>query len=475
MAGLIKPDICVIGAGSGGLSVAAAAAAFGVHVVLVEKARMGGDCLNHGCVPSKALIAAASAAQAMREAGRFGIAPVEPDVDFRKVVRHVQSVIAHIAPNDSVERFTALGVHVIRAAGSFADRRTLVAGDWHIRARRFVVATGSSPAIPAIAGLDSVPYFTNETIFAETKLPADLAIIGAGPIGLELAQAFRRLGSQVTVLDSGAGLKREDPELAAVALRALAAEGVVLQDNARIARVERRGRSAILIHGERAGASFTVQCSHLLVAAGRRPNIDGLALDKAGVRTNDRGIATGPSLRTSNRRIYAVGDVAGQGQFTHLANYHAGLVLRPLLFRLKARAEPRLVPRVTYMSPEIAQVGMTEAEARAAGSRFSVLRWPFAENDRAQTGRATEGHIKIIAGRRGRILGVGIVGEGAGELIDTWSLAIAGGLTLRQMTAHVVAYPTRSEIGKRAAISYFAGATGNPWVRRLVRWLSRLG
>lgn len=475
MTTLLTPDICVIGGGSGGLTVAAGAAAFGVPVVLVEKGRMGGDCLNYGCVPSKALIAAARRADAMRNAAQFGIADVEPEVDFREVHRHVHSVIAAIAPNDSVERFQALGVHVVSAEARFRDRRTVIAGDFEIRARRFVVATGSSPLVPPIPGLDEVGYLTNETVFDLKRLPGHLVIVGGGPVGIELAQAHRRLGSRVTVVEGAVALGREDPELAAIALRRIRADGVEIRENSKVVRVEKRGRNGVRVYVEQEGAVATVDGTHLLLAVGRAANVAGLDLEKAGVRFDNKGVKVSDKLRTSNRRVYAVGDAAGGLQFTHVAGYHGGLVLRPLLFRLAARENRAIIPRVTYADPEIAQVGMTEAEARAKHGRIGVLRWPYSENDRAQAERQTEGFVKVLADKGGRILGVGIVGANAGELISLWALAISRGLRLRDMTGFVPPYPTMSEIGKRAAISYFAPAARRPVVRWLLRLLRRFG
>jgi pyruvate/2-oxoglutarate dehydrogenase complex dihydrolipoamide dehydrogenase (E3) component len=471
----ISPDICVIGAGSGGLSVAAAAAAFGVSVVLVEKGKMGGDCLNYGCVPSKALIAAGKHAHAMRESGAFGILPVDPKVDFGKVNRHVHSVIEAIAPNDSVERFTALGVRVIEAAAHFVDGRTVAAGDWIIKARRFVVATGSSAAIPSIDGLSDVDFLTNETIFDLTRKPAHLVILGAGPIGMELAQAHRRLGCEVTVLEAGTALSREDPEMSAPVLRQLRAEGVSILEGNAVTSLARRGRTGIRVTIGNDEASTTVDGSHLLVATGRKPNVEGLGLEAAGIAFDRNGIRVDDRLRTSNRRVFAIGDVAGQGQFTHLAGYHAGLVVRAILFRLRARTRPQIVPRVTFTDPEIAQVGLSEGAAREAHKHINVLRWPLAENDRAQAERRTEGLVKLIADRKGRILGASIVGHGAGEMIAIWALAIERNLKLRDMTGYIAPYPTMGEIGKRAAVSYFVPATRKPWVRRIVRLLRLLG
>jgi len=474
MAERLQPDICVIGAGSGGLSVAAAAAAFGVSVVLVEKDKMGGDCLNTGCVPSKALIAAAKRARALADARAFGVSAGPAQIDFAKVHHHVHDVIAAIAPNDSKERFNGLGARVIAGAARFKDRNTVVVGDGiEIAARRFVIATGSSPALPPIAGLEAVPYLTNETVFDLTARPEHLIVIGAGAIGLELAQAFRRLGAAVTVLEAAQPLAREDGECAALVLDALAREGVIVRSNVAIARVEGAGaKIKVVVAGD---GEEAIEGSHLLIATGRRANTDGLALEQARIACDRNGIVVNKRLKTKNRRVYAIGDVAGRGQFTHLANYHAGLVIRNALFRLPVKVNPDLVPRVTFTDPELAHVGLTEAEARARGRTIRLLRWPYHENDRAQTERETVGHIKVVTDGRGKILGATIVGAGAGELITTWTLAIDRGLSIRALAGIIVPYPTLAEIGKRAAITYFTPSLTNVWVRRIITFLRRFG
>jgi pyruvate/2-oxoglutarate dehydrogenase complex dihydrolipoamide dehydrogenase (E3) component len=476
MAEILRPDICVIGGGSGGLSVVAAAAAFGVPVVLVERHKMGGDCLNTGCVPSKALLAAAKRAQIMRSAAPFGVTAQPVDVDFAKVHDHVQRVIAAIAPTDSAERFAGLGVRVIRGHAKFKDRRTVVVGDeYEIRARRFMIATGSTPALPPILGLDAGPYLTNETIFSLTERPDHLIIIGAGPIGLEMAQAFRRLGSVVTVLEAAAPLAKDDPECAAIVLDQLEREGVVVRGGVTVARVNHAsGRVAVTFEG--AGGEETIEGRYLLVATGRKPTTDGLDLDAAGIKFDRAGILVNKKLKTANRRVYAIGDVAaGQLQFTHAANYHAGLVIRNALFRLRVKVNNDAVPWVTYTEPELAQTGLTEALARARKLKIRILRWSYHDNDRAQAERETHGHIKVITTGKGKILGATIVGAQAGELIAMWTLAIAQGLNVRNLTDIVLPYPTLSEIGKRAAIDYFTPSLTSPWVRRIIAWLRIFG
>ena len=474
MSETLTPDICVIGAGSGGLSVAAAAAAFGVPVVLIEKGKMGGDCLNTGCVPSKALLAAADHADVARHTMPFGITTGRPNVDFAKVHHHVHSVIAAIAPNDSKERFGGLGVRVIEGTARFTDRRTVKVDEITIKARRFVIAAGSAPAIPPIPGLDSVPYLTNETIFDLKQCPERLLIVGAGPIGLELAQAFRRLGAEVTVLEAAAPLAKDDPECVQVVLDQLVREGIALRTGVRIARVEKAGQKVRAVL-ETAGGEHAIEGSHLLIATGRTPTTDGLGLEAAGVRSEKRGIVVNAGLVTSNRRIFAIGDIVGAAQFTHVANYHAGIVIRRALFRLGSRVDEDVIPWVTYTDPELAHVGLTEAAARQRYRAIRILRAPFHENDRAQAERATRGHVKVVTTRKGIIVGATIVGAHAGELITLWTLAIQQGLNIRAIAGLIVPYPTLSETGKRAAISYFTPSLTRPIVRRIIPFLRRFG
>jgi pyruvate/2-oxoglutarate dehydrogenase complex dihydrolipoamide dehydrogenase (E3) component len=476
MAELLKPDICVIGAGSGGLSVAAAAAAFGVSVALIEKGKMGGDCLNYGCVPSKALIAAGKRVENINGAGAFGVTTQGTKIKFPDVARHVENVIATIAPNDSKERFTALGVRVVEGAARFKDASTIIVDDEDIevQARRFVIATGSSADVPAIDGLADVPYLTNETVFDLTTCPKHLIVIGAGPIGLELAQAFRRLGADVTVLEAEAPLAHDDAECAEVVLEQLGREGVQLRTGIAITRVKRaRGKIQVTLAGP--AGEETVEGSHVLLAAGRRPNIDELGLDAAGIRREGDGIVVNKRLKTTNRRVYAIGDVAGGPQFTHVANYHAGLVVKNALFRLPAKVNYDRMPWVTYTDPELAQVGLTEAEARKRRYAIRILRWPFEENDRAQAERTTKGYIKVITTKRGRILGTTIVGTGAGELIATWALAIAQGLNIRVFIGTVLPYPTLAEVSRRAGLTYFTTSLTSPMLRRIINVLRRFG
>ena len=467
----LRPDLCVIGAGAGGLSVAAAAAAFGVPVVLIEKGRMGGDCLNYGCVPSKALLAAARRVADMRTASDLGVNAAAVRVDCPAVAQHVRDTIAALAPNDSAARFTGLGVRVIAGSAQFADRATVTVDDrFTIKARRFVIATGSTPSVPRIPGIAQTPFFTNETIFDLALQPEHLLIVGGGPVGVELAQAFRRLGSTVTVIEAATPLGKDDPECAAVVLAALERDGVVFRSGVRLVKVAGASTIQVTLSG-----GEVIEGSHLLIAAGRTPTIEGLGLERAGVATTPHGITVDRHLRTTNKHIYALGDVIGGLQFTHVANDHAGIVIRHALFRLPARIRYDAIPWVTYTDPELAQVGLTEDQARRAGHAVRILRWPYHENDRARIERASGGHIKVVTNRRGRILGATIVGRDAGELISIFTLAITQRLNIRALAGFIVPYPTLAEIGKRAAMSHFTPSLTSPMVRRIIGWLRRLG
>jgi pyruvate/2-oxoglutarate dehydrogenase complex dihydrolipoamide dehydrogenase (E3) component len=466
-------DIAVIGAGSAGLSIAAAAAQFGEKVVLFEKGEMGGDCLNTGCVPSKALLAAAKAAQAHRSSAKFGVEQHEPAVDFAKAMAHVESVIATIEPLDSQERFEGLGVTVIRAAARFTGPTTLEANGKTYNARRIVIATGSRAGVPPVPGLKDVPFFTNETIFKNRILPKHLIVIGGGPIGMEMALAHRRLGAEVTVLEAFQPLAKDDPELAAIVLESLSAEGITIHANAAISNIS-ASKPGIRIEFK---DKPPIEGSHLLVAAGRVPNIEGLNLEAANVEHTKRGITVDQSLRSiSNRKVYAAGDIAGGLQFTHVAGYHAGLVIRNALFRLPVKNRTDMIPWVTYTDPELAHVGLTEADARKThGDAVKVLKWQMHENDRAVAEGKTKGLVKVITGKRGVILGCSIVGANAGDMIAMWALAVSQKLKISAIANMVLPYPTVAEAGKRAAITYYAGLAQQPWTRRIIGFLKIFG
>lgn len=466
----IRTDLLVIGAGSGGLSVAAGAAQMGADVVLLEGHKMGGDCLNYGCVPSKALLAAAKAAHGQGHVAGFGLADLRPVVDYAAVMGHVACTIRQIEPMDSQERFEAMGVRVIRAFGRFVSPREVEADGTLIRARRVVIATGSAPLVPAIPGLEAVPYLTNETLFDLRERPDHLLIVGGGPIGVEMAQAHRRLGCRVTVIEGDRVLGRDDPELAALVCDSLRAEGVEIAEGAPVERVS--GEAGAVEVTTRDGRVFAG--SHLLVAVGRKANVERLNLAAAGVETTKTGIRVDSALRTTNRRVYAIGDVAGGLQFTHVAGYHAGVIVRSALFGLPSKAKEAHIPRVTYTEPELAQVGLSEPQAREVhGDRLEVVRVDFAHNDRALAERRAVGFAKLMV-VRGRPVGVSIVGPQAGELISLWSLALANRMKMSRIAAMVAPYPSIGELNKRLAGAYFSPRLfDSQMVKRVVRAVQR--
>ncbi|MFV0383622.1 dihydrolipoyl dehydrogenase family protein [Paracoccus sp. (in: a-proteobacteria)] len=470
----LETDLCILGGGAGGLSVAAGAAQMGARVVLLEPGPMGGDCLNTGCVPSKALRDAARLARLLQGGTRIpGIPATSARPDFAAIQDHVRAVIARIAPHDSQERFESLGVTVIRAPGRFVSARAVETPDTRITARRFVIATGARPVIPPLPGLDTVPCLTHETIFDLRTAPGHLLILGGGPVGLEMAQAHRRLGSAVTVITRNAALSGEDPELAAIIRDSLRRDGVELLENTTLAGAEGQP-GAIRLH---TGDGRTLTGTHLLIAAGRRPDTAGLGLGQAGIATTPTGaIRVDNGLRTGNRRAYAIGDVTGLAPFTHVAGYHAGLVVRAALLGLPVRVRHDHLPHVIHTDPELAHVGLTEARARTLyDNRIEVIRVPFADNDRAVAQARTDGLIKLVI-RKGRPVGVSIAGPGAGEAIHLWALALANRMRMRQVAAMVAPYPTLGEIGRTAAGRYYAqhlfeSSAVKTVVRLIQRWL----
>ncbi len=460
-------DVIVIGGGAAGLTAAGGLAMFGLRVALCEPGPMGGECLNTGCVPSKALIAAAARAYAAKRPA-MGVA-LSPSVDWAGVRAHIDAAIATIAPHDAPERFEAMGVEVIGSRARFLDAKTLTAGNRELRAPRIVIATGSRPAVPPIEGLADTPYLTNETLFALDRLPEHLVILGGGAIGCEMAQAFRRLGARVTVIEGGAALAREDPEAASLVLGELRAEGVDLRTGVAATSVERVGAGVrvTLAGGEVVGGS------HLLVATGRRADLDTLDLDAAGVRHGKNGIEVDARRRTSRRHIFAIGDCRAGPRLTHVAGYEGSLVALQIATGWPAKVDWRALPHVTYTDPELAQIGMTEAEARAAHPDVEVTREAFADNDRAVTEGDARGFIKLVR-RGGTVLGVTIVGARAGELLLPWTQAITGKASSFALGSAIVAYPTRSEIGKAAAFAAWQPRVFGPVPRRWAMLLARL-
>jgi len=466
---IIKTDICVIGAGSGGLSVAAGAVKMGASVVLLEGHLMGGDCLNFGCVPSKALIAAGKHAYDMQSGADFGVTPVAPEISYSAAKDHVNRVVETIAPIDSQERFEGLGVTVLREFGQFISPSEVLAGDVTIKARRFVIATGSSPFVPPIPGLENVPYYTNETIFELRERPEHLLIVGGGPIGLEMAQAHARLGCEVTVIEGMKALGKDDPELAAIVLERLRCEGINIAEDAMAQEI--RGQAGAIEIEVKDGRVF--KGTHLLMAVGRKANIVDLGLEAAGIKF-DRSITVNAGLRTTNKKVYAIGDVVGSLQFTHVAGYHAGIIIRSMLFGLPAKTRTDHIPWATYTDPELAQVGLSEAQAREKhDTKLEVVRFEYKENDRAIATGLTTGMIKVMV-VKGRPVGASIVGASAGELIGIWALVIANKLKMSAVAAMVAPYPTLGEINKRVVGAYFSPRLfDSSMVKRIVSLVQR--
>jgi pyruvate/2-oxoglutarate dehydrogenase complex dihydrolipoamide dehydrogenase (E3) component len=444
-------NLVVLGAGTAGLVSAVGAASLGARVAIIERHLLGGDCLNYGCVPSKALIRAARAAAAAGGAADLGVRPGgRPAIDFADVMSRLRAVRADISHHDSAARLAGLGIDVFFGQARFASPETLEVDGRTLRFSRAVIATGARAAVPPIPGLADAGYLTNESVFSLTARPARLAVIGGGPIGCELAQAFRRLGSEVTLIsDSPTLLPREDPDAEAILQRVFEREGVRLVLDATVARVERRtGSMETQVVVTRAGVDTTIAADELLVAVGRAPNVEGLDLDRAGVSAGQAGVQVDDRLRTTNRRIFAAGDVASPFKFTHAADAMARIALQNALFFGRKQASALVIPWATYTDPEIAHVGLS---ARDAGDRAGArtLTIPLADVDRARVDGESEGFARVHVDARGRILGATLVSAHAGDLIGEMSLAMTAGLGLGTLSKTIHPYPTRAEVWKK--------------------------
>lgn len=445
--------LVVIGAGTAGLVTAAAAAGLGARVALVERHLMGGDCLNVGCVPSKAIIRAARAWHEAREAHRlFGGPPAVERGDFGAAMERMRRIRADLSSIDSVHRFRDLGVDVFLGDGRFVGPAAVEIGGKRLEFRRAVIGTGGRPNVPEIPGLGAAGYLTNETIFSLTALPPRLLVIGAGPVGCELAQAFARFGSQVTVIDRGEhALPREDADAAGVVERAMERDGVVFRRRASIIRVERSGGERLIVLQGATGEE-PVRGDEILLAAGRVPNVEGLDLEAAGIVYDRAGVQVNDRLRTSNRRVYAAGDICSRFHFTHAADALARIVVQNALFHGRARASRLIIPWTTYTSPEVAHVGMYEKDARTAGLQVDTLTISMHQVDRAVLDGETEGFLRVhLKKGTDRILGATLVAEHAGEMISEISVAMTAGLGLRRIGATIHPYPTQAEVFRKAA------------------------
>ena len=457
-------DLVIIGAGSAGLSFAAGAVQMGAGVVLIEGGKMGGDCLNTGCVPSKALIEAARRAKGAASAKNLGVSCHDVTVDYASVMHHVRETIAAIQPHDSQERFEGLGVRVIRGYAEFASKNSIRVGNETVTARRIVVATGATPIAPPINGLDTVAYFTNETFFENRNRPDHLIIIGGGPIGVEMAHAHAQLGIKTTLIESFEILPREIAKTREIVRTKLLQDGVTVFENCDVRSIKENGAIKSITLGD----GQMVKGSHILVATGRRANVQGLNLSAAGIETTDVGIKVDDSLRTTNRAVYAIGDVIGQEQFTHLAGYHASLLVRSALFGLPAKVRKNHIPRVTYCDPEVASVGDI-----SDGTGIETYRVTYDGLDRAIAGARTDGFAQIWV-KNGRVRGATIVGAQAGELIHFWSLVIAQNLKLLKASSVITPYPTLSDINKKLIGAYFTPRLfDNPKIKSFVKLIQR--
>jgi len=446
-------DIGVIGGGAAGLTVAAGASQLGVKTLLIEKeSKLGGDCLHYGCVPSKALIKSASVYHAMRNASRYGLPDVElPPVDILQVNARIQSVIDVIQVHDSEERFCSLGVKVEFGEAEFVDEHVVQYGGKRVSAKIWVLATGSGPVSLPIPGLEETGYMTSKDVFCLDELPSSLIVVGGGPIGCEIAQSFSRLGSDVRILQRNCQvLGAEDEDMAEVVQKGLMAEGVKL-DLCVNTREVRKVAGGVEVVYERDGAEHVIKAEKLLVAAGRAPCVDGLKLENAGVEYDRRGVKTDLRLRTSQKHIFAAGDVLGKHQFTHAAGYEGGIVISNAVFRLPRKIDYRWLSWCTYTEPELASVGMNEKAAKKAGLEYTVWEEEFADNDRAQTEGKPDGKIKLILDKKEKPLGVQIVGVHAGELAAEWVAALNSKTGLSTLASAMHPYPTLSEINKRVA------------------------
>jgi pyruvate/2-oxoglutarate dehydrogenase complex dihydrolipoamide dehydrogenase (E3) component len=468
---LNKFDICVIGAGAAGLSVAAGASQLGVSVALIEGNLMGGDCLNYGCVPSKSLLAASRNYHIAKNLDKFGLNSTVEKVDISLVLDKVREIIKQIEPNDSVERFTGLGVKVYHGFASFIDTKTIQVNNERIEAKYFVIATGARAATPPITGIDSVKYYTNETIFSLTETPKHLVVLGSGPIGCEIADAFAKLGVRVSLIARSKLLAKDDRDLVAILCRSLEEHGVNIYERTQTLSIANEGNE-IEIEIEQNGVKSTITGSHLMVATGRAANIQQLNLEKAKVIYTERGITVNNRLQTSNKNIFALGDVIGGYEFTHIAGYHAGIIIRNILFRQRSKVDYKAVPWVTYTYPELAQVGLNaDAALSQFGNKIKVTEFEYKENDRARTEREAVGKIKLVTNLRGKILGVSILGAHAGELLFPWIDLINRGESVKAITKNIIPYPTFNEINKQVVSKYYTPILFSDKVRRIVKLL----
>ncbi len=464
----LTPDLCIVGTGAGSFAAAAAAVARRRSVILIDA---GGAATGSRHAAALGLVEAARHADALRRAADFGMGAAAPEIDFRDLGKRIQVTAAALAPNHALARLGAMGVRIIAAPARFRDKRTLIAGDTEIRARHFVLCVGSVPAVPAIAGLGAVEHFTADTIASIARKPGHLVVMGGGALGMELAQAFRRLGCEVTVVEAEHALGDFDPEMSEVVLRRLRAEGVAILEKTHVEAIERRGKGGLRLNLLRDGAASSIDGTHLFLATGRRLNLSDLALAKAGLAETEHGVAVSAALRTANRRIFAIGETIAPDCPRHVAEIQAERVVRYIQTGRQDQAEAVPVSHVVLTDPELAHVGIAEPRATKARQAIRIIRWPYAENERALAAHRPDGHVKLVVDPAGKILGVSIVGAAAGEAIGLWALAMAKQMTLADIAGTNLPTSTFSEIGRRAALSYLSAEAASAVPSKLARLL----
>jgi len=465
-------DLIIFGGGAGGLIVASVAGQLGLKVTLIEKEdKLGGDCLHYGCVPSKTLIMSAKVASLMRRGAEFGLDSIKPEVDLAKVNAHVKSVVEHIQQHDDPERFRAYGCEILLGQkAEFISRHEVRVGEQVIKAKRFVIATGTRPFIPSIKGLEETGFITNLDLFSLQSLPKRLVVLGGGAIGLEMGQALSRLGSQVTILQrNNQILPQEDSEVANALQDKLIKDGIVIHTGAKTKQVYRESEN-IYIECEN---GLKIETDQILVATGRLPNVENMGLEKAGIEYNTKGIIVDRRQRTSQKHIYACGDICGPYQFTHMAEYQAGIVISNAIFRFPKKTNYRVVPWVIYTDPELARVGLTMQQASEQGLNATELRFDFKDVDRALTDVATSGFVKLVT-HKGRILGASILGAHAGELLPEIVLAMQAKIKISEISAAIHAYPTLAQIHRRAVNSAYSPKLFSSKTKKIVKWINVL-
>lgn len=469
-------DMVVIGAGAAGLTAAAGSAKFGLKVALIEKEKLGGDCLYHGCVPSKTLIRSAKVVSLIKRAHEFGLHRTEPAFDFENVIGHVSDVIREIGKHDDPERFRKMGIEVIFGAPRFISPREIELDGKKIRSKKFIISTGSSPLIPNIRGLPESGYITHTDLFHLRQLPPSMIVIGAGPIGMEMAQAFARFGSDITVIEiENQILPKEDIDISKTLESCLGREGIRFYKGTTVKRVSKENGKRVVVC-VKDGKEFVHRADEILVAAGRIPNTNGLNLEASGVKHNEKGITVNGSLKTNAKNIWACGDVVGPYLFTHMAEYQAGIVLRNALFRLPTKVDYSAVPWTTFTDPEVAHIGLTESQAKEQDLDYTVYKYNYSDVDRAVTEGEGHGFVKVLTtGWKGTIIGAHIIGPNAGELIHELILAVRKGLTVKDISTTIHVYPTLALGTRQTTDLYFHSKFfSSGWTRRLLRLAARI-